>query len=156
MMDNVLSCNRIGHKINWKIESDKIIKVNKIMKDKLPLSPAGKLMVTGLITAAAGVTIQIISGHHYPKVPPVFFILLIPAGLVAFGRWRWASIIVTLAGLFLVLGLFGSGAYVRLFSTVNFGDFVGLWIQTIGDVIAAIAGIMAIIQNYFIRSVRQQ
>jgi hypothetical protein len=122
------------------------------MKDKLPLSPAGKLMVIGLVTAAAGVIIQIASGHHYPKVPPVFFILLIPAGLLVFGRWRWTPIIVVLAGLFLVMGLFGSGAYVRLFTTANFGDFAGLWIQTIADVIAAMAGIVAIIQNYFIRT----
>ncbi len=122
------------------------------MTEKLPLSPAGKLMATGLIIAAAGVTIQIASGHHYPKVPPVYFILLIPAGLVVFGRWRWTSVIVALAGSFLVMGLFGSGAYVRLFSTVNFGDFAGLWIQIIGDVIATIAGIIAIIQNYFIRT----
>jgi hypothetical protein len=122
------------------------------MKERLPLSPASKWMAIGLVSAAIGVIVQIISGHHYPKVPPVFFILLIPAGMVLFGRWRWASIITALAGLFLVLGLFGSGAYVRLLSTVNFGDFTGLWIQTIGDIIATIAGIIAIIQNYFIRN----
>jgi hypothetical protein len=122
------------------------------MKERVSLSPAGKLMAIGLITAAAGVTIQIASGHHYPKVPPVFFILLIPAALLMFGRWRWTSIVIAVAGLFLVLGLIASGAYVRLFSTVNFGDFAGLWIQTIGDFIATMAAIIAIIQNYFIRT----
>jgi uncharacterized membrane protein len=120
--------------------------------EKIPLPPAGKWMAIGLVTATIGVVVQIISGHHYPKVPPVFFILLIPAGLVVFGRWRWPSIIVVLAGLFLVMGLFSSGAYVRLMHTDNIGDFTGLWIQTIGDVLATIAGIVAIILNYIIRS----
>lgn len=120
--------------------------------ERMPLSLTGRWIALGLITAAIGVAIQIISGHKYPKVPPVFFILLIPAALVVFGRWRFASVIVALAGLFLVLGLFASGAYVRLFNTANFGDFAGLWIQTFGDVIATIAGMIAIIQNYFIRT----
>jgi hypothetical protein len=121
-------------------------------KEIIPLSPAGEWIAFGLVAAAAGVAIQIISGHNYPKVPPVFFILLIPAALVVFGRRRWTSVIALLAGLFLVWGLFSSGAYVRLLTTANFGDFAGLWIQTIGDIIATIACIIAIIQNYFIRT----
>lgn len=122
------------------------------IKEKLPLSPTRKWIMLGLFSAATGVIIQIVSGHHYPTVPPVFFILLIPAGLVVFGRWRWTSIIVALAGLFLVQGLFASGAYVRLFSTANFGDCIGLWVQTIGDIIATIASVIAVFQNYFIRT----
>src|ERR1700722_34892 len=104
-------------------------------EERTPLSPAGEWIAFGLVAAAAGVAIQIISGHNYPKVPPVFFILLIPAALVVFGRRRWTSVIALLAGLFLVWGLFSSGAYVRLLTTANFGDFSGLWIQTIGDFI---------------------
>lgn len=126
------------------------------MKERLPLSPASKWMAIGLISATIGVIIQIISGHHYPKVPPVFFILLIPASLVLLGRWRWTSIITALAGLFLVWGLFTSGAYVRLYMPGNFGDSAGLWVQTIGDVIATIAGLIAITQNYFIRTAPQR
>jgi hypothetical protein len=120
-------------------------------KEINPLSPAGEWIALALVAAAAGVAIQIISGHHYPKIPPVFFILLIPAALVVFGRWRWTPVLTLLAGLFLIDGLFASGAYVRLLTTANFGDFAGLWIQTIGDVIATIASIIAIAQNYFIR-----
>jgi hypothetical protein len=121
-------------------------------KERIPLSPAGEWIALGLVAAAAGVAIQIISGHPYPKVPPVFFMLLIPAALVVFGRWRWTPLLAVFIGLFLVLGLFGSGAYVRLLTTANFGDFAGLWVQTFGDVIATIAGLIAIIQNYFIRT----
>jgi hypothetical protein len=118
------------------------------MKEKLPLSPAGKIIAAGLFTAAAGVIIQIISGHPYPKVPPVFFILLIPACLVIFVRRRWTPIITIVGGLFLINGLFTSGAYVRLLTLTNAGDSIGLWIQTIGVVAATIAGIAAVIQNY--------
>jgi hypothetical protein len=118
------------------------------MKEKLRLSLAGKIIAAGLFTAVAGVFIQIISGHPYPKVPPVFFILLIPAGLVIFVRRRWTPIITIAGGLFLVNGLFASGAYVRLLHLTNAGDSIGLWIQTIGVVAATIAGIVAVIQNY--------
>ncbi|HEV2478929.1 MAG TPA: hypothetical protein VGS79_04670 [Puia sp.] len=122
------------------------------MKQRPRLSSAAKWTTIGLVTAAIGVAAQIIAGHPYPRVPPVFFILLIPAGLVLFGRWRWTSIIIALAGLFLFQGLFASGAYVRLYTPGNLGDSVGLWIQTIGVIIATIASIIAIIQNYFIRA----
>lgn len=75
------------------------------MNQQNPLSLAGKLTVASLIVAAAGVVIQIISGHPYPPIPPVFFILLIPAGLIALGRWRWTPVTAVLAGLFLTFGL---------------------------------------------------
>jgi hypothetical protein len=56
-----------------------------------------------LVVAAAGVVLQIVSGADYPLVPPVFFILLIPAGLIAFRRWRWTPITAVLGGLFLTI-----------------------------------------------------
>jgi hypothetical protein len=122
------------------------------MKERLPLSPAGKLIAAGLVAATAGVIIQIVSGHPYPKVPPVFFILLIPAGLVIFTRRRWTPIVAIIAGLFLISGLFASGAYTRLLNLTNAGDSVGLWIQTIGVVAATLAAIVAIIQNYSVKT----
>jgi hypothetical protein len=71
-------------------------------------------------------------------------------GLVVFGHWRWVAVVVALAGLFLIRGLFTSGAYIRLFTRVIFGDFAGLWIQTIADVVATVASIVAILENYLI------
>jgi hypothetical protein len=118
------------------------------MNKQNPLSLAGKLTVAGLIVAAAGVVIQIVSGADYPTVPPVFFILLIPAGLIAFGRWRWTPVTAVLAGLFLTFGLFASGASAALFDINKFGVAVGLWIQTLAVIAAAVAGIIATIQNY--------
>ena len=122
------------------------------MKERLPLSPAGKLIAASLFIAVAGVMIQVVSGHPYPKVPPVFFILLIPAGLVIFVRRRWTPIVAIIAGIFLTNGLFGSGAYMRLLHITNAGDSIGLWIQTIAVVAATLAGIVAIIQNYSVKT----
>jgi hypothetical protein len=98
-----------------------------------------KLVVGGLVVAAFGVVIQIVSGADYPAVPPAFFILLIPAGLVAFGRWRWTPVIATLAGVFLTIGLFLSGASARLFDLSRFGVSV---------IVATTAGIIGTVQNY--------
>jgi len=71
------------------------------MKRKFLLIPEGKITIACLIVAAAGVLIQIISRHSYPKIPPVFFILLIPAGLIYFAPRRWTPISAVLAGIFL-------------------------------------------------------
>lgn len=112
------------------------------------LSVASKLTVTSLIVAAVGVVIQMVSGHDYPTIPPVFFILLIPAGLTAFGRWRWAPLSAVLAGLFLTFGLFASGESARLFGLSNFGDSIGLWIQMLAVILATICGVITTVQNY--------
>lgn len=121
------------------------------MNKENPLSLAGKLTVAGLVVAAAGVVIQIVSGHDYPTIPPVFFILLIPVGLVAFGRWRWTPVSAVLAGLFLIFGLFASGESARLFDRSQVGEPgapVGLWVQMLAVIVATAAGVIATIQNY--------
>ena len=118
------------------------------MKNKNSLSRYNRLTVIGLLIATVGVVIQILSGHPYPTIPPVFFILLIPAALIGLTRLRWAPILAILGGLFLVLGLFSSGAAVRLLSPAKFGDFIGLWIQMLGVVYAVITSIIATRQNY--------
>jgi len=118
------------------------------MKNKNSLSRYSKLTVTGLLIAAVGVVIQILSGHPYPTIPPVFFILLIPAALIGLTRWKWASILAILGGLFLILGLFSSGATARLRNPGQFGDFIGLWIQMLGVVYAVATAVIATIQNY--------
>jgi hypothetical protein len=121
------------------------------MKRQKPWSSADKVAVGGLIVAAAGVVIQIASGHPYPTIPPVFFILLIPAGLIAFGPWRWTPVTAVLAGLFLTFGLFASGEYVRLFDRSQVGQPgapVGLWVQMLAVIVATVAAIIATVQNY--------
>jgi len=118
------------------------------MSSRGPLSSGEKLTVTALVVAAIGVVIQIVAGHPYPTVPPVFFILLIPAGLIAFGRWWWAPVPAVLAGLFLTFGLFASGESGRLFDLSNPGDSFGLWVQTLAVLVATTAAIVAAVQNY--------
>ncbi|HZO31767.1 MAG TPA: hypothetical protein VFH48_37895 [Chloroflexota bacterium] len=119
------------------------------MLSRGPLSFGEKLAVAALVVAAIGVVFQIAARpQNYPTVPPVFFILLIPAGLITFGRWRWAPIPAVLAGVFLTFGLFASGASGRLFDLSNPGDSLGLWIQMLAVVVATVAAIVATVQNY--------
>jgi hypothetical protein len=122
-----------------------------MMKRQEPWSAADNLTVGGLIVAAAGVVIQMLSGTPYPTIPPVFFILLIPAALIAFGRWRWAPVSAVLAGLFLTFGLFASGESARLFDRSQVGlpgAPVGLWVQMLAVIVATVAAIVATIPNY--------
>ncbi len=118
------------------------------MKERIPLSMASKLTIFSLVAAAAGVVIMIVSGVDFPTIPPGLFILLIPAGLVAFGRWRWTPIIATLAGLFIFVGYFLSGSTVRLLDLSQFGAFIGLWLQFLASFVTVVAGIVATVQNY--------
>jgi hypothetical protein len=121
------------------------------MHRRSPLSLAGKVTVAGLLAAAAGVVVQIVSGVAYPTIPPVFFILLVPAGLIAFGRWWWTPGTAALAGLFLTFGLFASGSSTRLFDLSEpggAGGSIGLWIQMLGVIFASVSGAIATAQSY--------
>ena len=112
------------------------------MRRQIQLSSASKLTVAALVVATAGVVLQMLAGVPYPTIPPVFFIQLVPAALIAFGRWPWAPATAVVAGLFLTLGLFSSGASVRLFDLSQrggFGGSLGLWIQMIGVILATMS-----------------
>jgi hypothetical protein len=115
------------------------------------LSPASKLTVATLLVSTAGVVIQMISGVDYPTIPPVFFILLIPAALTAFGPWRWTPALAVVASVFLTVGLFASGTSARLFTWGLIGGpggSIGLWIQMLAVAVAGVAAVIATIQNY--------
>ena len=118
------------------------------MSRRAPLSPAARLTVVSLAVAAAGVVMMTISGVEFTTpIPPGLFILLVPAGLVAFGRWRWTPPIAALASLFIVVSYVPSGSLVRLFEPRPLGTFIGLWLQLVGAFVAAVAGTIAAVQG---------
>lgn len=104
-----------------------------------------RALVGGLMVAAAGVVTMAISGVAFTApVPPGLLILLIPAGLVAAGRWRWAPVLAGVAALFIVVGYIPSGAIRQLFDPVASGAFVGLWLQFGGASLAVVAAAVAV------------
>jgi hypothetical protein len=122
------------------------------MNKRNSLSLAGTLTVAALLVAVAGIVIQIVSGIDYPMVPPGIVIVLVAAGVVAFGPWRWAPVAGVVVGLFLLVGFFASGAAARLLDPSQLGGFVGTWVQFLAVIVAVVAGILAIVQNYRTRS----
>jgi hypothetical protein len=113
------------------------------MSDESAVSPAGKATVLALLIAGVGVGLQIAAGAPYPTVPLVFFILLIPAGLISAGRWWWTPILAVVAGLFLTFGLFAAGETGRLADPTSFADSFGLWTQTVAVLVAILSGALA-------------
>ncbi len=118
------------------------------MNQRSSLPPASKLTVAALLVAAAGFVIQIVSGIDVPTVPPGLVILLVAAGLVAFGPWRWTPVVGTVLGLWLLIGFSLSGEAGRLLDPSQLGGFVGLWVQFLAVIVAVVAGIVATIQNF--------
>ena len=112
------------------------------------LSPAVKRTVAALLVAAVGIVIQIVAGIDFPTVPPGLIILLVAAGLVAFGPWRWTGLFGAVVGLSQFVGLFLAGEADRLVDPSPFGGLVGLWIQWLAVMVAMVAGIVATTENY--------
>ncbi|NKE63670.1 hypothetical protein FXN61_45930 [Lentzea sp. PSKA42] len=111
---------------------------------------AAKVTASALLVATVGVVVQIVAGVDFPPVPPVFFIQLVPAAFVYFGRWRWTPVMVILAGLFLVAGLFASGDAGRLTDTGlpgGVGGSIGLWIQMVAVVVATATAVVALVRR---------
>ena len=114
------------------------------------LSAAGKLTVAGLVTAAAGIVLQIASGAEYPTVPPGLIILLAAAGLVALAtRWRWTIIVGVIVSLLLLVGgALAPQARDQLGDPRQLGVFIGTVLQLLALLIALVAGLVATRQSY--------
>jgi hypothetical protein len=129
--------------------------VQESTSKRATLSAAGKLNVTGMVAAAAGIIIQITSGSElYPTIPPGPIILLAGAALVALGPWRWTAVVGVVVPLFLLVGAVmaavNSGEFVDQLTDpgqVGIGIFAGDVLQMLGVITALVAGIVALRQS---------
>jgi hypothetical protein len=124
----------------------------KVMKQRSLLIRASQLTVAALLVAAAGFVMQIVAGVDVPTVPPGLVILLVAAALVTFAPWRWMPVVGVVVGLFLLVGFFASGAVGSLLEPSELGVFLGAWVQFLAVIVAVVAGIVAVSQNYRIQS----
>ena len=106
------------------------------------------VVVGSLTVAAAGVVTMALSGVVFTTtIPPGLLILLVPAGLVAVGRWRWPPVLAVAAALFIVVGYVPSGAAGALLDPTESGAFLGLWLQFAGASVALVAGTIAVVRT---------
>jgi hypothetical protein len=103
-----------------------------------------RITAIALLVAAVGIGVQISGGADYPAVPPGAVLLVIAAGIVWFGRWRWAPVAAVAVGLFLVVGLFAADQASRLVEVDTALDTLGLWIQMVAVVVALTAGALSL------------
>jgi hypothetical protein len=111
-------------------------------------SPAARLLVAGLVAAAAGMLVQYASGVDYPTIPPGPIISLGAAAVVAWGPWRWAPVVGLVTAVFISIGgviatIAGNGFTPQLSDPGAFGGFAGTLLQIAGLVVAVAAGIVA-------------
>ena len=127
------------------------------------LSRERAVTVAGLVVGAAGIAVLWASGVEFPvAIPPGLVILLAGALFVGVAPWRWATGVGAFMGLFVTCGFLISGGVPNLLgadgSTLlgtpnpvdrdTLGTIIGTWIQTIGALIALIAGVIATRNNY--------
>ena len=120
------------------------------MNNRTPLSLGRKLTVSGLVVAAAGIsTLFLTNSVAVPLIPGGPILLLMAAGLVALGPWRWIPLVGVILSFALLVGTFiAPGLFARLSNPAQLGGFVGTWVQMLGVITAIVAGTFATVQNY--------
>jgi hypothetical protein len=120
----------------------------------IPLTVAGKLNVTGLIIAVAGVLTLFAVGAAAPQALIGVVLLLAVAALVLFGPWRWTSIIGVLLPLLLcIAAVISPGFFFRVTHPEIVGMFTGSVLQVLGLLIAFLAGVIVIFDKYRVSGV---
>ncbi|MBO0840527.1 MAG: hypothetical protein J2O49_06895 [Sciscionella sp.] len=110
------------------------------------LRRARRLMVAAMVLALAGMILQIATGVPYPKVPPGPIMVGVGAALILFVRWRWMPALGVLISVFLTIGAVASGASVRMLAAPgSFGPFLGTLAQLVGELVAIVAGVAALV-----------
>jgi hypothetical protein len=104
--------------------------------------------IAGLVAGAIGIGLLWASGMvQFPFYPPPGIPILTAGALfVAFAPWRWAPLVGTALGLFIVVGFFASTGVSNLVGTLGPVVSVGSAIQLIGVIVAAVAGVVATVR----------
>jgi len=114
--------------------------------EKSPLTGPRLLTVVGLVVGAVGIGILWASGIVFPFYPPPG-ILILTAGVlfVVLAPWRWAPIVGTLLGLFVIVGFLVSPTGIdNLTGESGASVSIGSVIQLLGVVTAAVSGVLAL------------
>jgi len=111
--------------------------------------PAAKLLVAGLVIAAAGMLVQYASGVEYPTIPPGPIIALLSAAVVAWTPWRRRAAVGLVAAVFISTGglvatIAGNGWGPQLSDPGAVGGFAGTLVQIGGLLLAVPAGVAAV------------
>ncbi len=124
------------------------------MYNRTRLSPGSKLTIIGLVVAAAAIsTLFATNSVAVPPIPVGPILLLVVAGLVALGPWRWTPVVGVVLSFAILVGAFiAPGLFDRLNSPAQVGGFVGTWVQMLGLITAIVAGAIATMQNYQTRT----
>ncbi|MFN2468061.1 MAG: hypothetical protein ABR521_08055 [Gaiellaceae bacterium] len=102
-----------------------------------------------MLAAAVGIAILFFTIDFPVPVPIGTILLLLAAGLVAFGGWRWTTIPAIAVPLFIFVGGFLAGGLLdRMADPAQLGEFAGTWVQMLGLIIALPAGIVAAVHAY--------
>ncbi|WP_370947114.1 hypothetical protein AB5J62_06045 [Amycolatopsis sp. cg5] len=103
------------------------------------------LTMIGLLAGAIGIAVLWASGVVFPFYPPPG-ILLLSAGtvIVALVKWRWAPLVGTALGLFIIVGFLVSPTGIgNLTGDAGAATSIGTVVQLAGVLLATIAGVAA-------------
>ena len=102
------------------------------------------ITIAGLLAGVVGIGVLWASGIVFPFYPPPGMLILTAGALfVALVRWRWAPLMGTALGLFIVVGFLASAGVDNLLGGQGAGASIGSAIQILGVVVAAVAGVAA-------------
>ena len=120
------------------------------MNAQKSLSGPRAVTVVGLGVGSLGIAILWASGVPFPIYPPPgLLLLLVGAVFVGLAPWRWAPLVGTLLGLFVLMGfLISPTGLTNLFGRAGTSVAIGQGIQVIGVLTALIAGVIALRANY--------
>lgn len=104
--------------------------------------------IAGLVAGAIGIGLLWASGMiEFPFYPPPGILILSAGALfVAYAPWRWAPLVGTALGLFIIVGFVASTGVSNLTGTLGPVVSVGSAVQLIGVIVAAVAGVVATVR----------